>query len=179
LRIDPYEGYGDDSYDVLLYEFRRDLNSYLAGLPNALNTMTLEKLIAFNEAHAAQELHRFDQSIFLESQALSDTAADYERKRADTRKAMRDDGLDRLFAEHRLDAIIGITEGPAWKIDWVNGDASFGPGMAGPAAVAGNPHITLPLAKVESLPVGISLVGERWKDHRLAAIAARLEAAAK
>ncbi|WP_439106079.1 amidase family protein [Congregibacter sp.] len=177
LDIEPYEGYGDDSYDVLLYEFRRDLNAYLAGLPNALSSMTLESLIAFNEEHAETELKRFDQSIFLKSQNLPDTEKDYRRKRAATQKAMREDGLDKLFAEHKLDAIIGITSSTAWMIDWVNGDAFFGPGMAGQAAVAGNPHITLPLGKVEHLPLGISLVGERWQDHKLAAIAAHLESA--
>ncbi|MFT4769797.1 MAG: amidase [Glaciecola sp.] len=177
LDIEPYEGYGQDSYDVLLYEFRRDLNAYLAQLPNALSNMTLASLIAFNEEHATQELRHFDQSIFLKSQNLADTEEDYRQKRLATQKAMREDGLDRLFAEHQLDAIVGITEGPAWMIDWVNGDANFGPGMAGQAAVAGNPHITVPLGKVAHLPLGISLIGERWQDHKLAAIAAQLETA--
>ena len=175
LRIEPYEDYRDDAYDVLLYEFRRDLNRYFSRLPNDLNTLSLEKLIAFNRAHAARELEHFDQSIFLRAQAIGDSDDEYRAKREATRKAMREDGLDRLFAEHNLDALIGITEGPAWKIDWVNGDAFFGPGMAGQAAVAGNPHITLPLAEVAGLPMGISLVGERWQDHRLAAIARHLE----
>ena len=174
LRIDRYEGYSDDAYDVLLWEFERDLNAYLAALPNDLNTLTLESLIDFNRQHAARELQRFDQSIFLDAQKLDLSVREYRRKRADTRRAMREDGLDRLFVKHDLDALIGITVGPAWMIDWVNGDAFFGKGMAGPAAVAGNPHITLPLARVEGLPLGISLVGERWQDHRLAAIAQHL-----
>ena len=177
LRIKPYEGYRQDSYDVLLWEFRRDINAYLAGLPNALNSLDLDGLIAFNAAHREEELRYFDQSIFLKAQAIADTEQDYLRKRAATRTAMREDGLDRLFSEHRLDALIGITDGPAWMIDWINGDAFFGPGMAGQAAVAGNPHITLPLGRVDGLPLGISLVGERWKDHRLAAIARHLEEA--
>lgn len=178
LRIKPYDGYWSDSYDVLLYEFRRDLNAYLAGLPNDLNSMTLQSLISFNEANKDREQRHFDQSIFIKSQGLADTEEIYQKKRADTQKAMRDDGLDLLFEENELDALIGITTGPAWKIDWVNGDGSFGPGMAGQAAVAGNPHITLPLGQVAGLPLGISLIGERWQDHRLAAIAALLEAAA-
>jgi amidase len=177
LNIEPYEDYGNDSYDVLLYEFRRDLNAYLAALPNEYRHLTLAGLIEFNAAHAAQELKHFDQSIFLKAEALADSEEDYRRKRAATQKAMREDGLDRLFKDKQLDALIGITDGPAWMIDWVNGDAFFGPGMAGQAAVAGNPHITLPLAKVAGLPVGISLVGERWQDHRLAAIARLLEKA--
>ncbi|WP_439101060.1 amidase family protein [Congregibacter sp.] len=179
LDIEPYEGYGQDSYDVLLYEFRRDLNAYFAALPNALSTMTLASLIAFNEEHADEELKHFDQSIFLKSQNLPDTEEEYRQKRIATQRAMREDGLDKLFAEHELDAIVGITASPAWMIDWVNGDSFFGPGMAGQAAVAGNPHITLPLGKVAHLPLGISLIGERWQDHKLAAIAALLEQAHK
>ena len=179
LRIDPYAGYRSDSYDVLLWEFRRDLNAYLAALPNRLNGLTLAGLIAFNEAQAARELKHFDQSIFLQAQAIADTQAEYAQKRARTRQVMREDGLDRLFATHRLDALIGITSGPAWMIDRINGDAFFGASMAGQAAVAGNPHITLPLGAVAGLPLGISLVGERWEDHKLAAIAHLLETAAK
>lgn len=179
LDIKPYEAYGKESYDVLLYEFRRDLNAYFATLPNALSAMTLASLIAFNEDHARDELRHFDQSIFLKALKLPDTEEEYRQKRLATQKAMREDGLDRLFAEHELDAIVGITVGPAWMIDWVNGDGWFGSGMAGQAAVAGNPHITLPLGQIAGLPLGISLVGERWKDHKLAALAAQLEAAHK
>ena len=178
LRIEPYEDYRSDSYDVLLWEFRRDLNAYLAALPNALNTMTLAGLIAFNEANAGLELKHFDQSIFLKAQGIEDSEAVYAKKRAATQKAMREDGLDALFAEHQLDALIGITNGPAWMIDWINGDAFSGPGMAGQAAVAGNPHITLPLGEIAGLPLGISLIGERWRDQKLAAIAHLLEQAA-
>lgn len=177
LKIDPYEGYSKDSYDVLLYEFRRDLNEYLAGLPGNLSSLTLAGLIDFNRAHAIQELKHFDQSIFLKAQSIPDSEPEYQRKRAATRQAMREDGLDRLFREHRLDALIGITSSLAWKIDHINGDAFFGPGMAGQAAVAGNPHITLPLGEIAGLPLGISLVGERWQDHKLASIAALLEVA--
>ena len=178
LRIDPYDGYGADSYDVLLWEFRRDLNAYLAALPNPLARLSLDEIIRFNSENADRELQRFDQSIFLRSQALELTEEAYREKRERTQTAMRADGLDRLFEEHKLDALIGISTSVAWLIDWVNGDASFGRSMAGPAAVAGNPHVTLPLAEIEGLPHGISLVGERWKDHRLAAIARLVESAA-
>ncbi|MEO0438765.1 MAG: hypothetical protein AAF098_17860, partial [Pseudomonadota bacterium] len=152
-------------------EFSRDLKAYFETRNNPSKVLDLSALIRFNQQHAEQELAYFDQSIFLKAAALPDTQADYEQKRAATKKAMSTDGLDRLFAEHRLDALIGITTGPAWKIDWVNGDAFFGPSMAGPAAVAGNPHITLPLAEVDGLPLGISLIGQRQQDHRLAALA--------
>ncbi|MEM6301717.1 MAG: amidase family protein, partial [Pseudomonadota bacterium] len=171
LSISPYPSYQKDSYSVLLYEFSRDLKSYFQRLDNPSRTLDLPALIRFNELNAAQELAYFDQSIFIKAAELPDTHEDYERKRAATKRAMSVDGLDRLFADHQLDALIGITTGPAWKIDWVNGDAFFGPSMAGPAAVAGNPHITLPLAEVDGLPLGISLIGQRLEDHRLAALA--------
>lgn len=176
LKIKRSPSYGKDSYAVLLYEFKRDLNNYFKTLPGEFSNLTLAKLVTFNEQHAAQEMPYFDQSIFIKAMELTDTDADYRRKRALTQRAMREDGLDKLFEANKLDVLIGITTGPAWKIDWVNGDGSFGPSMAGYAAVAGNPHITLPLSEVDGLPLGISLIGERYQDHKLASIAARLEA---
>ena len=176
LAFDHYPGLGDDAYAVLLYEFRRDLRAYFAGLPGALSALDLDALIAFNRAHRTLELGVFDQSIFLQAQQLDDSEADYQQRLARIRRATREDGLDALFAAHDLDAIVGITMGPAWMIDHVNGDPFFGPYMSQEPAIAGNPHITLPLAAVEGLPLGISLVGERWQDHALARIAFRLEA---
>ncbi|MEE4277973.1 MAG: amidase family protein [Halieaceae bacterium] len=175
LRITPYDGYGSDAYDVLLWEFRRDIATYLAGLSEQVAVRSLDDLIRFNLEHAAEELAVFDQSIFLRSQSLEMSEAEYRELRARTQRAMREEGLDRLFEEHELDVLIGITTGVAWMIDPVNGDASFGSSMARQAAVAGNPHVTLPLAGIRGLPHGISLVGERWKDHELASIALLVE----
>lgn len=175
LFISHYPGYENDAYDVLLYEFRRDINQYLSSTPEAVDSRSLEALISFNRAHAAEELGVFDQSVFLRSQTLADDEAAYRAKRERIRSAAREDGIDRLFEEHGLDAIIGITEDPAWMIDPVNGDANFADGMARDAAIAGNPHVTLPLAQVQGLPLGISLWGQRWQDHRLAQLAHRLE----
>jgi amidase len=177
LRVTPYEGYSEDAYDVLLWEFRRDIGAYLQGLATGVPVQSLDDLIRFNEEQAAGELAVFDQSIFLSAQELELSETAYREKREKTRRAMREDGLDKLFEEHGLDALIGITTGVAWMIDPINGDASFGSSMARQAAVAGNPHITLPLARIEGLPHGISLVGERWKDHELASIALMLEQA--
>jgi amidase len=175
MHIPRYPEFGEDASAVLLYEFPRDLRGYFSTLQGPLATMDLAGLVAFNRAHSDLELGVFDQSIFLKALALEDSEADYAQRLARIRRAMRDDGLDRLFAEHRLDAIVGITASPAWLIDPVNGDARFGPGMSTPTAIAGNPHITLPLAQVGGLPVGVSLWGQRWRDHELAQIAYRLE----
>ena len=171
LSFKTYPDYGKDSYAVLLYEFSRDLPNYFSGLATDLRAYDLTALTRFNAENASRELRRFDQSIFLKALALADSEQDYNRKRAATRKAMRNDGLDKLFTEHRLDFLMGTTTGPAWKIDWTNGDAFYGPSMAGPAAVAGNPHITLPLTEIDGLPMGISLIGKRMQDDRLVAFA--------
>ena len=175
LSVERYPEFGEDAYSVLLYEFPRDLRAYFSTLEGPLAAMDLQALADFNSAHSALELAVFDQSIFLKALALKDSEADYRARLARIRGATRDEGLDRLFADHDLDAIVGITDSPAWMIDHVNGDASHGPGMSTEAAIAGNPHITLPLAQVGGLPVGVSLWGQRWKDDRLAQIAHRLE----
>jgi amidase len=175
LRIKRYEGFGEDSYKVLLYEFRRDIATYLAGLPATPGAATLDDLIAGNRRLAQRELQVFDQSIFLDAQALEDDEARYSERLQRIKRATREEGLDRLFTEHELDAIVGVTGSLAWVIDPINGDAYYGSGMAGDAAIAGNPHITLPLGEIRGLPLGISLYGERWQDHRLAQIAYRLE----
>jgi amidase len=175
LVLAPYPAFDDDSYSVLLYEFRRDIADYFAGLSNTYRDWDLARLIAFNEDHAPLELAYFDQGIFERSQQLALTEAQYLSALARIRQATREDGLDRLFGDHQLDVIAGITVGPAWVIDKVNGDAFFGPGVSSYPAIAGNPHITLPLTTVAGLPVGISLVGQRYADHRLAQIAYRLE----
>ncbi len=175
LSLTPYPTFDDDSYLVLLYEFRRDIARYFASLSNTYRDWDLSRLIAFNKAHSSLELAFFDQGIFELSQQLTVSEQDYLDALARIRRATRDDGLDRLFRDHELDVIVGITLGPAWMIDTVNGDAFFGPGLSSFPAIAGNPHVTLPLAKVAGLPVGISLIGQRFADHRLAQVAYRLE----
>lgn len=173
VNLSAYDEFGSESYQLLKYEFRRDLNNYFANRGNKLTGMTLEKLIAFNTDNSAAELQHFDQSIFEASQAieLSDKAFTKMFKRLKT--ATRKDGLDRAFSKHKLDAIIGISAGPAWLIDHVNGDSFFGPGMSTYPAIAGNPHITVPGGKIAHLPVGISFVGQRNQDHRLAQLVYR------
>ncbi len=175
LALTPYPTLNDDAYAVLLYEFRRDIAAYFATLDNDYRDWDLARLIAFNTAHAEAELAVFDQGIFRQAETLSMSEADYLAAQSRIRRATRDDGLDRLFEEHNLDVLIGITVGPAWMIDRINGDAFFGPGLSSYPAIAGNPHITLPLASVGGLPLGISLIAQRHDDAALARIAYRLE----
>jgi len=168
-----YDEFGSESYQLLQYEFRRDLNAYFAGRSNKLSSMTLEKLIEFNKQNASTELKHFDQNIFEGSQAIELSEKEFEAIFRRIKKATRKNGLDKAFTEDKLDAIIGITTGPAWLIDHINGDSFFGPGMSTYPAIAGNPHVTVPGGKIAGLPVGVSFVGERYKDHVLAQLVYR------
>ena len=173
IQLTGYDEFGSESYQLLKYEFRRDLNAYFSTRSNKLNSMTLEKLIAFNNDNSSTELKHFDQSIFEASQSINISDSEFEKMFKRLKKATRKNGLDKAFAQHKLDAIIGITAGPAWLIDHINGDSFFGPGMSTYPAIAGNPHVTVPGGKIVGLPVGISFVGQRHQDHLLAQLVYR------
>src|SRR5258706_646680 len=128
--------------EVLLYEFKARLNTYLARLPGDLPVRALADLIRFNDAHAAREMALFDQELMGQAQGKGslDEAA-YQDARATCLTATRGGGIDAVLCEHNLDAIVTLTSGPAWLIDAVNGDSDTG-GCSSPAAGAGQPHIT-------------------------------------
>ena len=176
IRADTYPEFRSDEYQVFQYEFKYQLDQYLAGLPNDLNTLTLAKIIELNK-QSGVELSLFDQSIFDKTVALEMTVEEYQKKLAAIKKAAREDGLDKLLEEHQLDAIVGITIGPSWVIDDINGDAFYGPSMSSLPAVGGHPHITVPMGDIKGMPVGLSFVGARLSDAELAAIAAAFEKA--
>ncbi len=172
LEFDRPDDFSRATYDILLYEFKHDLNAYLAGLPDEeLSQLTLEKLIAFNEEHADEEMPWFGQEIFEKSQAkgsLDDEV--YREALALARQATREDGIDALIAEHDLDALVAPTGAPAWKIDLINGDHFIG-GSSTYAAVSGYPNITLPMGDVHGMPVGLSIFGPRLSEPVLIEIA--------
>ena len=175
LSLESYDGFGADSYQVLLYEFKHDLNRYLSELPNELNKLTLKKLIAFNQKHRQKEMPYFAQEIFLKSQekgALSDES--YQQALAKIRKATREQGIDQLMDEHQLDVIISITVSPAWSIDRINGDHYTG-GFSSFPAISGYPHLTIPMGKIHHLPVGLSIAGKAMSDAKLLAIGVAIE----
>jgi len=170
-----FEGNGQASYDVLLYEFKHDINQYLKDLPNALNSLTLEKLIVFNKKHATQ----VQQEIFDQSQAKGPlTDQEYQDALTKIHKATREDGIDKLLAEHQLDALIAPTGSPAWTIDRINGDRFLG-GSSTFAAVSGYPNITVPMGYVEHLPVGISIFSRNFAEPTLIEIAYAYEQASQ
>jgi amidase len=180
LVFERNEGLSDAAYDLLLYEFKHDLNAYLAGLPNQddLPARTLEELIAFNQAHAAEEMPYFGQEIFLKSQAkgpVTDTA--YLETLSMVQGTCRR-GIDQLLAEHQLDALIAPTGGPAWKTDLVNGDHFIGSSSSYPAR-AGYPNITVPMGAVHGLPVGLSFFASALSEPTLIEITFAYEQATR
>ncbi|MDT8437382.1 MAG: amidase [Wenzhouxiangellaceae bacterium] len=170
------EGFWQHSYDVLLYEFKHDLNAYLASRPDErLTAMTLADLIEFNREQAPLEMRWFGQEIFEAAEAkgpLSDEA--YVQALAAVQQATRADGIDRLLAEHKLDVLIAPTGSPAWTIDLVNGDHFIG-GSSTLAAVSGYPNLTVPMGQVHGLPVGLSIFGAKFAEPTLIEIAAGFE----
>ena len=160
------DDFGALSRRVLYYEFKATLNAYLAATPPSVTTRTLTELIAFNEANADIELALFDQSIFEEaneSNGLDDP--DYLAALATVLKATGPDGIDALMATHDV-AVLVAPSGPiAPRVDPVNGDVW--PDWAGAgsmAAIAGYPHLTVPMGTVHSVPIGLSFIGAKDQD---------------
>jgi amidase len=177
--VDPvaFPGHGklsDPEFIVLLYEFKAGLNAYLALRPD-LPVRTLRELIAFNERHADREMPFFGQEIFHMAEAKGPlTEQEYVEALGTCRTLSREHGIDAALGEHRLDALIAPTGGPAWTTDLVNGDHFTGGSSTAPA-VAGYPNITVPAGFVSGLPVGISFIGGAWSEPRLIALAFAFE----
>jgi amidase len=164
VEYEPDDKMGEDEFAVLLYELREDLGKYLAASPAQIPVRTLDEVIAFNKAHANEELRWFGQETFEQAAKATDRAA-YEAARANSLRLAGADGIDRLMAEHRVAFLIAPTAGPAWLTDLVLGDHYEGSIGAGSfAAIAGYPHLSVPMGAVEGLPVGLSIIGKQWDD---------------
>jgi amidase len=183
--------------EVLLYEFKADLDAYLAGLSARVAgggagsgagdreplagapVRSLAELIAFNERHRTAEMPFFGQELLERAQAKGTLAAPaYRKALARCRLLARGRGIDATLARHRLDAIVAPTGGTPWLIDLVNGDAPSG-GSSTPAAVAGYPSITVPAGQAFGLPVGISFIGAAWSEPTLIRLAYAFEQATR
>ena len=176
VKFENRRKWGDPSYQVLLYEFKADLNKYLNEHPDA-PLKSMEEIIEFNKNNATLEMPWFDQEIFEQAQAKGDLSTDeYLTALKDSKKFAGVEGIDAVMKEHNLDAIIAQTNGPAWTIDWVNGD-HFSGGSSSPAAISGYPNITVPMGFVHGLPVGISFFGSAWSEPKLLKIAYAFERA--
>src|SRR5262249_55330947 len=174
--------FGDTEFDVLLYEFKADLNRYLTWLGPASPVHSLKDVIAFNDAHTDQELPYFGQEIMTMAEKKGPlTTPAYKRALAKNHLQARALGIDSVMTKHKLDALVAPTGSPAWFIDLVNGDSSVANSDAPSTvtAVAGYPHITVPAGFVHGLPVGISLFGRAWSEAMLLKMAYAYEQATK
>jgi len=182
--VDPADiataGQTDDSeLDLLLYEFKADLNKYLGQLKPDVRVRSLAQVIAFNNANAARELRYFGQDIMISAQEKGPlTERKYRDDLARNRRLMRAQGIDATLTKYHLDAIVAPTQQPSPLIDLVNGDPGGGGSFTAPAAVAGYPHVTVPMGFVRGLPVGLSFVGTAWTEQRLLSLAYAFEQAA-
>lgn len=173
----PTAGQFDDAeLEVLFYEFKADLEAYLATRGASVPVRTLADIIEYNVRERAREMPWFEQELFERAQAkgsLADPA--YRAARELCLKLARTEGLDPLLAQHRLDAIICPSNAPAWLTDFMNGDHYIG-GNTSFAAVAGYPSLTVPMGFVHSLPLGLSFVGRPWSEGRLIELGYSFEA---
>ena len=176
----PTAGKFDDSeFEVLLYEFKADLNKYLASLGPGAPVKSLKDIIDFNEKHKDREMPWFGQDIMLKAQDKGPlTEKKYLDALAQDQLMSRAQGIDAVMDQHKLDALIAPTGGPAWPTDLLNGDHYVG-GYSTPSAVAGYPNINVPIGLASGLPIGLSIFGRAWSEPVLLRIAYSYEQASR
>ena len=180
--VDPVEfpnfgAWGSSEFIVLLYEFKADLNAYLATRDAPVKS--LADCIAFNNANRSTEMPYFEQDIMEQAQAKGPlTDKSYLDAVANNLKLTRNEGMDAILAKNNLDALIAPTSGPAPLTDWIYGEHDSG-GCSSPPAIAGYPHITVPAGFEFGLPLGISFFGAPWTEPKLIKIAYAFEQARK
>jgi len=171
--------FDDTEFEVLLYEFKADLNAYLATLGKKAPVKSLKEIIEFNEKNREREMPYFGQEIMIRAEEKGPlTTPAYRRALAKNLRLSRTQGIDAVMIKHRLDALIAPTGGPPWPTDLVNGDHFTG-GFSTAAAVAGYPHITVPAGYIFGLPVGISFAGRAYTEPTLIKLAYAYEQATK
>jgi amidase len=176
----PTTGKFDDSeLEVLLYEFKADLNTYLNGLGPQAPVHNLKEIIDFNERTRDKEMPYFGQDLMKKAQEKGPlTSKAYLAALRKNHLLTRSQGIDFIMKKNRLDALVAPTGGPSWPTDWVNGDHFTG-GYSSASAVAGYPHITVPAGYVHGLPVGISFFGGAYSEPKLISIAYAFEQATR
>jgi amidase len=182
--VDPADiptasGFESCELEILLYEFKADLNAYLRGLPASVPVRSLKDVMAFNEKERARAMPFFGQELFEMAEKKGPlTSPAYKRAVAACQSRARTQGIDAVMSRYRLDALVAPTGSPAWPIDLVNGDHFLGASST-PAAVAGYPSITVPAGFVNGLPVGLSFIGRAWSEARLIGLAYAYEQATR
>lgn len=177
---DPTKGkYDDTEFEVLLYEFKADLNAYLATLGPSSPVKTIDDVIGFNDRNRDREMPWFGQDTMIKAAGKGPlTELKYRRALAANHRLTRSQGIDAMIRGNRLDALIAPTGGTPWLTDWINGD-HFGGGFSSASAVAGYPHITVPNGYIHGLPCGISFFGPAWSEARLIKYAYAFEQATR
>ncbi len=160
-------GLDDAEFDVLKFELKADLNTYLATLPDMVKTRTLADVIAFDTAHASEEMPFFKQEIFDMAQALKGLDDPAYIAAVTKSQSIAQTRLDGLMKDHDVTLLVAPTYAPAWKSDTIYGDVYNGPSATQLPATAGYPHLTVPMGYVQGMPVGISFMGGKWRDADL------------
>jgi len=182
--VDPADipnagSYDDSELDVLLYEFKADLDKYLGALGPAAKVHSLREVIAFNEKNRDREMPFFGQELMIQAQARPPlTDKTYLATLAKNLRLSRTEGIDTVMEKLKLDALVAPTGTPAWTTDLVNGDHFVGASST-PAAVAGYPSLTVPAGYAFGLPVGMSFIGRAWSEPVLITLAYAFEQATK
>lgn len=163
---------------VLLSEFKHDLNLYLATTPPTVRTRTLADLIVFNRTHSSTEMPLFGQELFERAQASGGLDREWQKARRISLDLAGRRGIDQMLRQYRVSALVGPTVAAAWLIDAVHGDQYPGGGPGSLAAVAGYPHLSVPMGAVRGLPVGLSIIGPKWADAYILSLGFAYEQAA-
>jgi amidase len=170
VQLPPRSAYANDELTVLLHEFKVDLNAYLAAHARPGQPQTLAELIAFNQANAATVMPHFGQQLFEQAEATTGLdAPQYLAAKSAAHTTIGEQGIVAVMAANDLDALVAPTTGPAWMTSYQGGDAITG-GASSPAAIAGYPHLTVPMGQVGGLPVGLSIFAGPWEDATVLAL---------
>lgn len=175
VSFETFREFGDDEYQVLLYEFKADLENYLR--ERKAKYRTLAELIKFNEDNADKEMPYFGQDIFIEAETKGPLTSDeYVQALKKCRMMSQTKGIDAAMNKDRLDAIAAPSNAPTWMVDLVNGDCGSGyVGSSQFPAVSGYPNITVPFGFIKELPIGVSFMGGAWTEPTLFKIAYAFE----
>jgi amidase len=166
VELPERSSFGEAEREVLSFEFKADLNAYLAERGGPMKT--LKDVIDFNEANRDTEMPFFGQEIFLTAQARGDLKDEaYLKALANCARGARQEGIDAYLEKYKVEALISPTSTPAWLTDHINVTGGGGFSCSSLPAVAGYPHLTIPMGAVYGLPIGMSLIGAAWSDHRI------------
>jgi amidase len=170
VKLPSSDTFGKSELETLLYEYKTDLNAYLANRGRVAKVHSLEDVIKFNEENRERVLPYFGQERMEAAQKKGPlTGKKYLSALEKNHRLSRVEGIDAVVKEHNLDVIVCPSGGPAWMIDLINGDGgrSWDMDSTSYAAVAGYPHITIPAGYVSGLPIGISFFAGAWREATL------------